>query len=156
MNTDIKNDTVVQNILYIAIGCLLASFTSRMYDVIVDYDSVDKKCDNIPWTEPTQNNRKTKRQQCDEDRDIALENIKNTKLTCMLIIGFLYIVAGVYLSKQYSNASIRGITFGGILLLLWHILLNWYKFSNLQQVLLIGGALAGLLYAGVTGYNIIA
>lgn len=139
-------DSVVQNILYITIGCLTAAFTSRLYDVVNNYKDVDALCTNT---------KDRNYEQCLSDKYNGIDSYNSTKMSYMLVLGFVFIVVGVLASKQYtnnvkqmSNSSMRGLSLGGLFLIIWYIFKNWSLFSETHQVLLMGGVLAGLLYTG--------
>jgi hypothetical protein len=113
-------DGVVQNILYITIGCLLASFTSRLYDVVT------KKSNDTLYSIDDSNN----------------------KMMTMLVLGFVYLFGGVYASKNMSSPALRGISLGGLFLIFYHIVINWGRINELHQLLIMGVILATLIYLG--------
>lgn len=113
-------DGVVQNILYITIGCLLASFTSRLYDVVT------KKSDDALYSSKDSDN----------------------KMMSMLVLGFVYLFGGVYASRNMSSPALRGISLGGLFLIFWHVVVNWNRFNDLHQLLVMGIVLATLIYSG--------
>lgn len=132
MNTDFYNPSKI--FLIIAIGLLLSCFTGKAYDVVNDYDTLFKD-DVITKNYDEYNNKKNE--------------YNNKKTTYMLTIGFIYLVVGVIASKQIQSTSMTGISLGGLLLISYFLSTNWYKFSQMNQVLIIGGLLIGAIVVGL-------
>tara|TARA_B100001142_G_C14315185_1_gene648223 strand:- start:693 stop:926 length:234 start_codon:yes stop_codon:yes gene_type:complete len=68
----------------------------------------------------------------------------------MLGISFTFIISGYLLSRNINNSSIKGISLGGLFLILYNVIRNWTKFDNKRQVCIVGVILLGLIY---TGFN---
>ena len=150
---------IAQTFLYLTSGCLLSVFTSKTYDIINKYDDIEKQCDtkNVSYNSSIYDNtivpniRNTTEANCFKKKNDEIEKYNDTKMVYMLVLGFMFLVVGVYISKQFSNSSMSGISFGGTLLIIWFMIKNWSKFSDIHQVGAIGIILIGLFMAGYNG-----
>lgn len=145
------------SMIYIVIGLLLSSFTSRTYDFINEYNNIK----NISCDEKRENGRSlyntsdnNEYYKCIDNRTNKLDEYDKTKMLYMLLIGFVFIVIGFTMSRfenKYNNSikihdiSSNGISFGGVLLIIWFVITNWRKLSDAHQLFAIGSVLAGLL-----------
>ena len=127
-----KND-IVQTFLNITIGCFVASFISKSYDLVIE-DEFDK-CENdadckseIKWDK--------------------LDDYQTTKMMYMLVIGFILVILGGVIAKNNPDYPSRGISIGGIFLVILYVSKNWSKFGEAYQVMIMGLIIAGLMYAG--------
>ena len=146
-----NTDKTISNIVYVSIGLLTAFFTSRLYDIVNNYEQLQYiKCARLKQFEYS--NQDTEYNECYENKTKSIETYDKTKLTYMLVIGFMLLVFGI-ISYKYlgSNVSSNGVSLGGLFLLIYFIVANWSKFNNVHQVMLIGTILGSLLLFGLSG-----
>lgn len=140
-------DDQTKMFLVISTGLMLACFTSKAYDVYNDYQTLsEKKCDQNYLVD--KNNKLIEsNSECIDKKNKEIEEYVNNKTNTMLIIGFIYLVMGVLISKN-SSSSLIGISLGGFFLIIYYLVTNWFKFSQKNQVMIMGGILAGMIFAG--------
>ena len=127
-----------QNIIFLAISIILPFFTSKAYDTFVEKQQLD--CDKST----TNVNHHT----CQVNQNKINDEYDMNKLMYMIIIGFGCIVSGYLASIFASNTSLKGISVGGLILLLWNLLINWRLFDQKKQVMILGIILSCFLIMG--------
>lgn len=70
------------------------------------------------------------------------------KLMFMIAISVAYIIVGALGSKYGGNVSMRGVSLGGLFLLISNIFRYWNDIDHQKQIFLLGVALSGLMYMG--------
>lgn len=150
------NDNVIETFLCLSIACLLATFTSKAYDVVFDYKKISEmKCDMINKNSFNHIDKNSNdNDNCYNKKNKLEEEYNSQKMVYMLTLGFMFLFIGVMLSKEKTSSSLRGISVGGFFLILYYLIKNWYKISELHQIIIIGGILGGLVYAGSNQFNI--
>lgn len=136
---DIYNPTKL--FLTLATAMMLACFSSKAYDVYNNYQSLsDKEC--------LQKNSLNTNNDCYDEKIKAINEYTDNKTTSMLILGFVYLVAGVIVTKNSPSSSLIGISLGGFFLIAYYLATNWFKFSQKNQVMIMGAILVGMIFAG--------
>ena len=165
---DSENVYNITNIfLIISIGTLLACFTGKSYDLIANYQSItniDCSYTSGPTTVPlikdvnnvnyTYDETQQKINNCYDNKNKLEKNYANTKTTFMLVIGFIYLIIGIVLSRQMKSAAPIGISLGGFFLTMFYLIINWFTFTQQSQVLIMGCLLAGMIYFGISKFNL--
>jgi hypothetical protein len=146
---DTKNE-LPQYFLYIIIGLLTSMFTSKTYDVVNKYENINKiKC--IYKNNNGYSVDNSKYDLCTTNKNKLINEYTTNKMYYMLVIGFLLLVLGVTASnyQEKSNATLKGLSLGGLFLIIFYVISNWSKINNVHQIILIGAILASLMYLGL-------
>lgn len=170
--TEQKNNYSISNILLIlSIALLTACFTSKSYDLLGNYQEITNidcgqgylnspKILTTVSTEMTEseiisknNEMQIEMNNCYDNKNKMEKNYTNTKTSIMLVIGFVYLVIGVLLSKKINSTSPNGISLGGFFLIIYYLILNWFNFSQLYQVIIMGCLLIAMIFFGINKFN---
>jgi hypothetical protein len=107
---------------------------------LLNSEKVDKICRN--------NGASNKLKLCEKAEAVYDEK----KFTYMIVLGILSIFGGALIARTgvaYS-ASGCGISFGGMMLVLYFTIKNWNTLSKNLQITILGLALFALMYGSVT------
>lgn len=144
-------DHTVSVILFIAIGFILAMFSSKVYDFSYDRKKLNDMCNNRDDEISNYNSESNKK--CRDAKRQITERYDKKKFINMMSLGFVYILAGVLLSKWAVNPTFNGVSLGGLFLILWYVFTNWNTIDDKQKLLIMGSGLAGLSFVGYKSYT---
>jgi hypothetical protein len=118
-------------ILTAAITILVPTFTSKLYDLTY-LDEKEKKDMNSTGR-------------------IAIDDkYRSDKSNMMLIVSCALIIIGVVLSSSGCNSTTMGLSYAGLLLLVYTLMTNWWFYSLKCQVMILGACIAAI---GAVGMN---
>lgn len=134
--------------IVIIIACLYSLFANKLADYALNKRALDDKCSyRFILNENSSLSERTKRAECDKER----EDYSRNRTTLMVILGLLGLFAGVYgASNGTENSFVPtcGLALGGGFVMINFIAENWSTMSDGYRLMLITGALAGLIYGG--------
>lgn len=140
----------------LAIAFVYAFFIALLVDRLLGYDNVDKLCEHTgfirsltsPLTDP---NYETKRKACED----AKKDYEKKKFTYMILIGVASIFAGVLMAKANNSYSTGGwgVALGGLFLIIWYTIMNWYSLDKTFQVAILGVAFVALFCGSMMLYS---
>lgn len=141
----------------IPIGLLYAVFFTKLANYIMEYPKIKNMCNDLslayfrsPSTQKNNNEMNEndkKRFACYEERDKKMKEFNRKQFNIMMIIGLIGIIAGVILHKQGGNTQVAGsgIALGGLMLIVYFILTNWWTMDELSRITISGTVLAVLI-----------
>ena len=112
-------------VLTAAITVLIPTFASKLYD--------------LTYLDETKKNSIT-----DNGRIILDNKYRSDKSNMMLIVSCALIVGGILLSSTNCNAITLGVSFAGLLLLIFTLVTNWWFYSLKCQVTILGACIIAL------------
>jgi hypothetical protein len=117
-------------VLTAAITVLIPTFASKLYD--------------LTYLDETKKNSIT-----DNGRIILDNKYRSDKSNMMLIVSCALIVGGILLSSTNCNAITLGVSFAGLLLLIFTLVTNWWFYSLKCQVTILGACIIALAGVGM-------
>lgn len=130
-------DDFISVIVLIAIAFILPFFTTKAYAIYkptpkIECGRYDSANYNI----------------CNKKRRESIQKYDQEKLMTMIIGSTVYIIMGVVGSAYNTNISLRGVSLGGLFLLISNIFRHWNVLDQEKQLFLLGLSLSALMYFG--------
>lgn len=130
-------DDFINVIVLIAIAFLLPFFTTKAYSIYNPITKIDCGSYNSA-------NYDT----CSKKRQDIIQKYDQGKLIIMIMFSTLYIVTGMVGSKFNANIALRGVSLGGLFLLISNIFRHWNVLDQEKQLFLLGLSLTVFMYFG--------
>jgi len=159
---DLRSSNYIPYFFGVPIAVLYGIFFTKLLNIMFNYEEVNNQCDGIQKYTDSKNNSNGFRyigsqmteeyKQCRDKRKEDIESIELKKFNIMMIIGFIGIIVGVILHKQNifgGGMSIAGagLGVGGVLTIIYYIILHWRKMNDKKRLFISGGILSSLIYA---------
>lgn len=149
---NMKKMNTIDYIIYIAIGLVYAVLLSIIIDRFLDYDSINKLCDNrYLYVYQTKNNEGNDNINKNIDIDAcekARTNYEKAKFAYMIILGVLSLLGGGYLA--YNNPKYMtgayGVALGGLFTIIYFICKSWVTIGKDYKIFVLGLTFAALFY----------
>lgn len=122
---------------------IIPFFTSKVYNVFYNHTKAPLYyCDK-------------KDNECTTNKE-NYETIENHKLKVMLAIGLVYTIIGSILSKMLNIDTFLSITASGLIIIIYNILFNWHRFTDMIQLVIMGIIIIVFLIISIYGANYLA
>lgn len=128
-------------VMNIGIASLYPFFIGKLLNYYLEIDKLDTKCGRYVFFD--------KENQNDQDYEICKDTLANreyNKFIILMIVGIFSILLSFYIKEQKISA---GIGFGGLIMMLYTIVINWNTFNEPFKLIMIGSALSILIYLGI-------
>lgn len=129
----------MSSVYCIVIAVLFAFFVSYLFNKLLDVDSIANCYSKAKKVE-------------DLDTCSAMKTaFDEKKFSFMVIIGILSILVGTYMASADPKYGVAGwgISSGGMLLVVYYILINWWRLDTNFKLLILGTSLAGIIYGSI-------
>lgn len=126
----------MSSVYCVVIAVLYAFFVSYLFNKLLGENLVNRNCYvNLKPEEITECNNK-------------VTAFDEKKFSFMVIIGVLSVLVGTYMATSNPKYGIAGwgISSGGLLLVVYYILINWWRLDTNLKLLILGSSLAGIIY----------
>jgi len=153
---DIKDNSYIPKLFIIPIAVLYGVFFTKLLNIIYGYEEINNQCNNIPKYLETGKNQLAQYnkmyQVCEDKKNKEIKDLELKQFNIMMVIGFIGIIVGVALHKQNiigGNMYIAGagLGIGGVMTLVYYIIMNWTNMNDKKRVVISGGILFSLIYA---------
>lgn len=138
----------------LVIGCLYWLFARKSAEYLLDTKGMREKCNPytykaIPESAVSTDEHemiKRNREECKEARD----KYENKRAAMLVVLGLVGLGLGIYGGSRYTDANVPtyGLAVGGGFVMMEFMAVNWMYLDDGYRLLLIGGALASLIYVG--------
>lgn len=120
----------------LAIAFLYAFFVSYLFNKILGEQFANKSCYML--------DKKEDIAAC--DAQVLAFNEK--KFSFMIIIGVLSILVGTYAASSNPRYGVAGwgVSTGGLLLVIYYVIMNWWRLDTNLKLVILGSSLAGIIY----------
>lgn len=130
-------DDFISFIVLIAIAFILPLFTSKAYSIYKPAPIID--CGN--YNDANYNT-------CIVEKRKIIQQYDQKRLMIMIFASTVYIIIGVIGSNFNANIALRGVSLGGLFLLITNILKYWNVLDQQKQLFILGLSLSALMYFG--------
>jgi hypothetical protein len=137
-------------LFYVVISFVYAGFLCVLVDRILDSEGLEKNCsykniikyDTAEYTARTEKCTKLKKE------------FENKKFVYLMALGVLSIIGGISAARaspEYCTGG-AGIAVGGMLVIFYETLINWYDLRTDAKILMLGVSLIALFYGSTKYY----
>ena len=148
MNYDMGFKSSIKSIFIVSVAIIYFTLIPNICDKLLDCESIYDMCDDI---NPVSHDNIKEYDECRKKKSELENKFDKKKLNCILIVGSLSLLAGVFISsKQFDKYNLQtpsvGISFGSLLMLVYYITKNWYDINNNTRIGILSISLAILVY----------
>ena len=136
----------LENLLSIPIMCIFAFFASNAFDLYMENSKIEDQCKNYKYDDYNNSNYNN----CIKDKNQKLNELKNKKFIFFIVIGIISIILAYYIQTLPAKGGIAG---GGVLLILYGLIVNWTSMDDKTKLLVLGGGLSTLITVSYKYYS---